>query len=198
MHSLRYPNISANIWAGAQNVQSQCRIWILTQVYVYSVISNSTRISGKFPRVWVLNRCPDTWIKQLPDLYWQHWTVVRARRISNAFIRDVTGDPHALRDSLGVLRVLGAVAHNQYVVHLRAQPGVHRGRQHWHQPGAAVGLCLQLLQPHHVLLHEPKISPGVPWALQLPPLLEVIQRTTVTPRLQFSRLSSFRLTKARG
>lgn len=40
--------------------------------------------------------------------------------IERVFSSDVAGDQNALRDSPGVLRVLGAVARDQYVVSLRA------------------------------------------------------------------------------
>lgn len=42
------------------------------------------------------------------------------RRIEHILALGVAGDPNALRDSSGVLRVLGAIARDQYVVSLRA------------------------------------------------------------------------------
>lgn len=43
---------------------------------------------------------------------------------SNAISRDVAGDQNAVRDSPGIFRMLGASAHNQYVVPLRTRSGV--------------------------------------------------------------------------
>lgn len=83
------------------------------------------------------------------------------------------GDKDAVRDSVGIFRLLGTVARDQYLVSFRARFRVFDRRQHGDQPGTIACLRVELLQSDHVLLHEQKVSSSVPWPLRLSPLLEV-------------------------
>lgn len=74
----------------------------------------------------------------------------------------VPGDPHAVRRCRRVLYLLGAAAYTQHVVPVLAGGNIRVCRGDGHQPRPAAGVHLLLLQPDHVLLHEPQVQAVLP------------------------------------
>lgn len=89
------------------------------------------------------------------------------KRITFNKVVDCEGDSDAVRGGGRVLRLLGAAARAQHLVPVLPRHRLPVRGQHGGVTSAAAGLHQLLLQPHHLLLHEPQVPPGLPGHIQL-------------------------------